>query len=291
MTMVMAALAGVATGDVLLQDSFTGGGLGTNDGIGGDWNTSGQYHMTSGEDTTAPGTFTRQVDAGYGNGGLLSQDTYDSWTAEGHTYSWITGQVDPGSGAYTHELWVTKASHSNTGKANLYWNNGGGLALRLTYTPDGEEIVATGTLYICSTQKDDKSTGTGTLAAAEFTFDSYDGIDWLTSQMYVTDAGLEMYLSESVSWGSSIAGAATDANGLSVSWADVNAALDAGVVDASILGDTKIGDLLSHQTNSGTNGIGSTDEIRVQTGNALIPEPATMTLLALGGLVALRRRK
>ncbi|MFP4353952.1 MAG: PEP-CTERM sorting domain-containing protein [Phycisphaerae bacterium] len=275
-----------------------------NDGIGGDWISNNNYNMALQEVTSAGlSEWTRKVNGSWGNGGILSNDTFDSWTAEGHTYSWVTGKVSTTDAApYTHELWVTNSANDKTGNANVYWNDKGGLAVRLSYAnQEDDSLAVTGTVYAFSdTSAGGNNTPQGQLTVASFSLDGYNGIDWLTTQMFVNQDGFELYTTAEATFSDELAGAVVNANGMSMSWADINAALaakavdtgnDEGEINASVFGSVRMGDLLSHQSSSNTGGIGSTDLVTVETGNTVIPEPATLSVLGLGLVSLIRRRR
>jgi hypothetical protein len=132
---------------------------------------------------------------------------------------------------------------------------------------------------------------------ASFTVNDWDGQAWRTFQIYVNDQGWQAYAEGDIEWTDEFSGSVIAGNTYGQTWTTVNSSAsfttDDPGDDSDHLDDTVFADALANLGINGNEGRGHVrfDSWQVETGDALVPEPATLTILALGGLGGLLKRR
>ncbi len=311
LTLVAALAATHARAAVLIDDAFDDGDPKTNTlGVGGRYNGG----LWNGSMTEAGGILTFNLTGDWGNGGLVSyeDDTpewdgrFDAWTPDGVTATAVLGGVTHTNvgEALNATFGIVDERNKGDNQADAlvpYHNREGGLWLRLAFNktgPGDADFAVYGAIVAAAADKDSDGTGAALVDnLATFALPDWDGQAFRTFQIFVNDTGWRAAApGGAVVWTDGFTGATSTDVAYGQTWATVNASAgftnDDPADDADWLDDTVFGHAVANLGLDGARDDGTVDydHWRVETGDMLAPEPATLSLLALGALALLRRR-
>jgi hypothetical protein len=299
--------SGVRAG-VILDDPFDDGNHATNSsGIGGPYNND---TWRAGQTETG-GAYVITMTGDWANGGLVSYEddgpgwdgSFDAWTGDG-----ITATVLSGNAAVTNDTGeVIRAVFGIVNTTNKgdnqddalvpHHNRQGGIWMRIVYTKTGSgdtDLAVSGRIVAAAADKSTDGTDpdeVDTLATFAIPEADWDGQGFRKFQLHVSDAGWQAYAQGTgVEWTDELVGGASAGNIYGQSWTTVNAnasfTVDDPADDSDHLDTDVFADAVANVGINGSQARGTVrfDSWRVETGDALVPEPTTLAFLALGGL-------
>ena len=289
------AFASNAAGGVLFTDDFANGITQRNDS-GKAWFSKGWRGRVSESD----GSLRLRGTGDHGNGGLISRQVFDAWTADGQTFMWSSGNVafDRTSDAradFTAEFALINPSMRSPTHAVQWWNHGGGLYVSLAYESDTQTV--NGKSRLAGADKG-KQSMEGMTTLASFTLDGYDGSGMLDPWVHLSSDGATIGFDAAgldVQWSDAVAGVFAGRS-LGIDWSALDAGGVLGVVNGSVFGGgSRVASLYSQPQH--TRGSIELDQFTAFSGNAIpeqlrqVPAPATAATGALLGVLASRRRR
>jgi hypothetical protein len=303
--LLLLSTAGAARGVVLIDDDFNDGDVSTNTvspGIGGPYRHSIWRGIHS-EDTAGVSEYVVERTGQWGNGGLLAVSADNLahalpvWAADGVTGTVTMGKAGidaSGAGIHGGISFQHKSNVDPDDDFNTWNSQNGGLWLRLDVTPGDGGGLSAGGRVIAASSGNPSADSTDVVTVATFEIADWDAQAFRAFQIYANDTGWQAYVQGQVSWKDALGGTPAPGNifGQSWSYVNTNAGFTLGQVDATVFDDAGDG---SHfgvgLFGADGDGILHYDSIRAETGNQLLPEPATLLLLALGAAGLSARRQ
>jgi hypothetical protein len=304
-----------AFGGILVQDEFDDGTVETNtNGIGGPYNHETWSASESEVSTGGESYYQIDLSSNYGNGGLVTYEDgdvgsgwdghFNAWTADGVTSTVRAGQNQVTDDDVVRGIFgITDGTNDKDDQSDAlvpYHNRQGAIWMRLAYQQNTSETDLTVSGSIIAAAADKESDGTSSAVfdvLASFTVNDWDGQAWRTFQIYVNDQGWQAYAEGDIEWTDEFSGSVIAGNTYGQTWTTVNSSASFTTDDpgdeSDHLDDTVFADALANLGINGNEGRGHVrfDSWQVETGDALVPEPATLTILALGGLGGLLKRR
>ncbi len=292
--LMLATSTAAFAGTMILEDSFTGQGV-KKGGYGDGFRHNGTWRMNLHEETAGSGALRLETRGDWGNGGVISNDVADVWNATGATFTWRAGQAEftKGDNGLVAEMALLNDSMKNAGYAIEYHNKKGGVYVKLGYNADGSTV---GGIFVATDDPGSADSGTAKTRVASFSVGSgfNNATDWIETSLFINDQGFSVNLSEDITWLDGVDGFNASGNAGTLMWDDFNS-LGAGTFGNAEFGD---GVRMAALGSSGqTRGSHRYDYMSAQVGGSFasggggsIPEPASLALLAGGGLLMLQHR-
>jgi hypothetical protein len=290
----------------LIHDEFNDGDIATNTlspAIGGPYRAS-IWRGTHSEDTAGVSEYVVERTGQWGNGGLFAvgADNPDHalpvWSSDGVTGTAKMGKAvaTDGAGINTGFSFQHKSNVDPDDDFNTWNAQNGGIWLRLNVTsdPDGPGGVSVDGAIIAASSGSPGESSDDVVTVARFVVSGWDAQDFRTFQLCADDTGWQAYVQGQVSWEDALDSSVMPGNvyGQSWSYVNANAGFTLGQLDASVFDDAGDG---SHfgvgLYGADGKGVMRYDSILVETGNQLLPEPGTLSLLLLGTIGLLRNAR
>lgn len=310
------AAAPAVNAAVLVSDTFGDGDVKTNtDGTGGPYNAA--VWSANHSEVTAGGQSLYRINqtGANGNGGTVAwsnsfDGSFDAWNTDGVTSTIQSGDtvVTSAEGSALVAIFGIVDNNSTNRDGNQanglipYHNRNGGIWMRIEYTrktgaTGNTDLEVSGTINVAAATKGGDGTSDAVYdTLASFTIDDgWDGQGFRNFQLYVNDQGWQAYVEgTAISWTDDLLGGNAAGNTFGQSWSDVNTNVSFAADTDGHLDDTIFADALANVGLNGTSsgrGTLNYDQWTVETGNQLIPEPASALLLLAGALTLARRRR
>lgn len=292
---VLAIFATNASASVLFTDSF--------DDNNAKYNHSDNAWYAGawrGRVTESNGALTLKGTGDWGNGGIISRKTYNSWTAQGQTYKWTSGNVQfdrtlSERADFTSEFAIINPAMKSTTHAVQWWNHGGGLYISLAYESDTNTV--SGKVRLANSAKQQQSMdGVSTLAT--FALNGYDGSNNLDTYVHLSESGATVGFDAAgidVVWTTQAQGTSSG-TALGINWAEFDPDNSQGIINGSVFGNSnRVASLYSQPQH--TRGSIDLQSFSIQDGNYIpnhlnnVPSPATIAVCSVIFLARTRRMR